>query len=191
MADLFLDTLPCNAHTTTSDALRMGLPVLTLMGESFAARVAASLLNAVNLPELITTSQEQYESLAIELARHPEKLKALKEKLARNLPTAPLYDTSLFTKHLELAYITMVDRHQKGLVPDHIYVEQVLPSANSQNVVEKNTLSEEAKAQLQSLQFVDQELAKLQAQAAVLQTARIAYAKALNDALGTELVFNG
>jgi predicted O-linked N-acetylglucosamine transferase (SPINDLY family) len=99
MADLFLDTLPCNAHTTTSDALRMGLPVLTLIGHSFASRVAASLLNAVNLTELITTTQEQYESLAIDLAMQPEKLKALKEKLAHNLPTAPLYDTLLF-KHV-------------------------------------------------------------------------------------------
>ena len=123
MADLFLDTLPCNAHTTTSDALRMGLPVLTLIGHAFASRVAASLLNAVNLPELITTSQEQYESLAIELAMHPEKLKTIKDKLASNLPTAPLYDTPLFTKHLESAYMTMVDRYQNGLDPEHIYVE--------------------------------------------------------------------
>ena len=92
-ADLFLDTLPYNAGTTASDALKMGLPVLTCIGESFASRVAASLLNAVNLPELITTTQEQYESLAIELALHPEKLIALKGKLANNLPTAPLYNT--------------------------------------------------------------------------------------------------
>jgi predicted O-linked N-acetylglucosamine transferase (SPINDLY family) len=123
LADLFLDTLPYNAHTTTSDALRMGLPVLTCMGHSFASRVAASLLNAVNLPELITTTQEQYESLAIELAMHPEKLKTIKDKLITNLPTAPLYDTPLFTKHLESAYLTMVDRYQQGLDPEHIYVE--------------------------------------------------------------------
>ena len=122
VADLFLDTLPYNAGTTASDALRMGLPVLTCMGHSFASRVAASLLNAVNLPELITTSQEQYESLAIELAMHPEKLKSIKDKLANNLPTAPLYDTPLFTKHLESAYMTMVDRYQQGLDPEHIYV---------------------------------------------------------------------
>jgi predicted O-linked N-acetylglucosamine transferase (SPINDLY family) len=123
LADLFLDTLPYNAHTTTSDALRMGLPVLTCMGHSFASRVAASLLNAVNLPELITTTQEQYESLAIELATHPEKLKTIKDKLASNLPTSPLYDTPLFTKHLESAYMTMVDRYQQGLDPEHIYLE--------------------------------------------------------------------
>ena len=122
-ADLFIDTLPCNAHTTTSDALRMGLPVLTCMGNSFAARVTASLLNAVNLPELITTTQEQYELLAIELATHPEKLKIIKDKLVDNLSTAPLYDTLLFTRHLESAYLTMYDRYQRGLDPDHIYVE--------------------------------------------------------------------
>ena len=123
VADLFLDTLPYNAGTTASDALRMGLPVLTCIGSSFASRVAASLLNAVNLPELITTTQEQYESLAIELATNPEKLKIIKDKLVNNLPTAPLYDTPLSTRHLESAYLTMYDRYQKGLDPDHIYVE--------------------------------------------------------------------
>jgi len=123
LADLFIDTLPFNAHVTASDALRMGLPVLTCIGSSFASRVAASLLNAVNLPELITTTQEQYESLAIKLATKPEKLEIIKDKLAKNLPTAPLYDTPLFTRHLESAYLTMYDRYQQGLDPDHIYVE--------------------------------------------------------------------
>ena len=122
-ADLFIDTLPYNAHATSSDALRMGLPVLTCVGNSFASRVAASLLNAVNLPELITTTQEQYESLAIQLATHPEKLKTIKDKLVNNLPTTPLYDTPLFTRHLESAYLTMYDRYQQGLDPDYIYVE--------------------------------------------------------------------
>ncbi len=122
-ADLFIDTLPYNAHTTTSDALRMGVPVLTCIGNSFASRVAASLLNAVNLPELITTTQEQYESLAIQLATHPEKLIIIKDKLVNNLPAAKLYDTPLFTRHLESAYLTMYDRCQNGLEPDHIYVE--------------------------------------------------------------------
>jgi predicted O-linked N-acetylglucosamine transferase (SPINDLY family) len=121
--DLFIDSLPYNAHTTSSDALRMGLPVLTCIGNSFASRVAASLLKAVNLPELITTTQEQYESLAIELATNPEKLKIIKDKLVDNLPTAPLYDTPLFARHLESAYLTMYDRCQHGIDPDHIYVE--------------------------------------------------------------------
>ena len=122
-ADLFIDTLPYNAHTTTSDALRIGLPVLTCMGSSFASRAAASLLNAVNLPELITTTNEEYESLAIELATDPEKLKIIKDKLVSNLPIAPLYDTKLFTKNLESAYTMMYGRFYQGLEPDHIYVE--------------------------------------------------------------------
>src|SRR6202043_1795081 len=89
LADLFLDTLPCNAHTTASDALWAGLPVLTRLGETFAGRVAASLLNAVGLPELITTP-EAYEQMAMDLARYPEKLTAIKAKLAANRLTTPL-----------------------------------------------------------------------------------------------------
>jgi predicted O-linked N-acetylglucosamine transferase (SPINDLY family) len=123
VADLFLDTLPFNAGTTASDALRMGLPVLTCMGSSFVSREAASVINAINLPELITTTQEQYESLAIELATDPEKLKIIKGKLVDNLSKAPLYDTPLFTQRLESAYLTMYDRYQNGLDADHIYVE--------------------------------------------------------------------
>jgi len=123
VADLFLDTHPYNAGTTASDALRMGLPVLTYLGNSMVSREAASVINAVNLPELITTNQKEYESLAIELATHPEKLKIIKDKLASNLSTAPLYDTSLFTRHLESAYTEMYDRYQRGLEPDHIYVK--------------------------------------------------------------------
>jgi predicted O-linked N-acetylglucosamine transferase (SPINDLY family) len=123
LADLFLDTHPYNAGTTASDALRMGLPVLTCIGNSYASRVAASVLTAVNLPELITTTQEQYESLAIELATNPEQLKIIKDKLVDNLSSAPLYDTPLFTRHLESAYLTIYDRYQQGLDPDHIYVE--------------------------------------------------------------------
>ena len=125
LADLFLDTLPYNAHTTTSDALRMGLPVMTHIGNSFTSRVAASLLNAVNLPELITTTPEEYKSLAIQLALHPEKLKTIKNKLIHNLPTAPLYDTPLYARNLESAYLTMYERCQRGLGPDHIFVEHI------------------------------------------------------------------
>ena len=110
VADLFLDTHPYNAGTTASDALRMGLPVLTCMGNSFVSREAASVINAVNLPELITTTQEQYESLAIELATNPEKLKFIKDKLVYNLSSSLLYDTSLFAKHLESAYLTMYEK---------------------------------------------------------------------------------
>ena len=121
-ADLFIDTLPFNAHTTSSDALRVGLPVLTRIGESFTSRVAASLLNAVNLPELITTSQEDYETLAIELATNPKKYRAIKEKLINNLPEAPLYDTPLFTRQIESAYKKIYERHHDGLEPTNIYV---------------------------------------------------------------------
>ena len=121
-ADLFLDTLPYNAHTTASDALWAGLPVLTCVGEAFASRVAASLLNAINLAELITTTQAQYELLAVELATNPERLSQIKQKLASNRLTAPLFDTALFTQHIEDAYTQMVARYHAGLPPDHLYV---------------------------------------------------------------------
>ena len=122
VADLFLDTHPYNAGTTASDALKMGLPILTMKGESYQARMGSSIVNAVNLPELITNSQEDYESLAIELATNPDKLRVIKEKLAGNLTTAPLYDTKLFVKNIESAYTQMYERHHKGLEPDHIYI---------------------------------------------------------------------
>lgn len=125
VADLFLDTLPYNAHTTASDSLWAGLPVLTLMGESFAARVAASLLNAIELPELITHTQEEYETRAIELATKPKLLAELKQKLAKNKLTTPLFNTTLFTKHIESAYKAMYDRYQNDLPPDHIYVPEM------------------------------------------------------------------
>ena len=121
-ADLFLDTLPCNAHTTASDALWAGVPVLTLMGQSFASRVAASLLNAINLPELITGTQEEYETLAIELAKNPQKLAAIKQKLSNSRLNAPLFDTPHFTKNLEAAYIKMYEKYKADLPPDHIYI---------------------------------------------------------------------
>jgi protein O-GlcNAc transferase len=121
-ADLFLDTLPYNAHTTASDALWSGLPVLTLMGHTFPGRVAASLLNAIGLPELITNSQEQYETLAIELAKNPQKLAEIKLKLTNNRLTAPLFDTPRFTKNFEVAYIKMYERYQTDLEPDHIFI---------------------------------------------------------------------
>ena len=122
LADLFLDTLPYNAHATTSDALQVGLPVLTRIGASFASRVAASLISSVDMMELITESQEQYEELAIELATNTEKLKAIKDKLEVNLKNSPLYNTPLYTKQLEAAYLAMYERYQNELDPDHIYV---------------------------------------------------------------------
>ena len=121
-ADLFLDTTPCNAHTTASDALWAGLPLLTCLGETFASRVAASLLNAIGLPELITETLADYEKLAIDLAKTPAKLKTLKEKLERNRLTTPLFDTELFTNHVEIAYTQMFERYQADLSPEHIEV---------------------------------------------------------------------
>jgi predicted O-linked N-acetylglucosamine transferase (SPINDLY family) len=121
-ADLFIDTLPCNAHTTASDALWSGLPVLTRQGESLAARVAASLLNAIGLPELVTTTQEHYEMLAIELATDAGRLAEIREKLSRNRLTTPLFDTELCTRHIEDAYTQMYERYQADLSPEHIAV---------------------------------------------------------------------
>jgi predicted O-linked N-acetylglucosamine transferase (SPINDLY family) len=101
LADLFIDTLPCNAHTTASDALWAGLPVLTCMGESFASRVAASLLNAIEMPELITSSLQEYEDLAIALGKDPHRAQALKQTLEHNRLTTPLFDSALFTLNNE------------------------------------------------------------------------------------------
>jgi predicted O-linked N-acetylglucosamine transferase (SPINDLY family) len=122
LANLFLDTLPYNAHTTASDALWAGLPVLTQIGESFAGRVAASLLTAIGLPELIVQTGEQFESLAIELATAPEKLSSIREQLTRNRSTTPLFDTRLFTRHLESAYAEMTAHARQGVSPEPIRV---------------------------------------------------------------------
>ena len=117
LADLFLDTQPYNAHTTACDALWVGLPLLTCLGNTFPARVAASLLRAIDLPELVTTSLGEYWQTAATLALNPDKLAALRAKLARNRNTAPLFDTARFTRGLEAAYVTMWERHQAGLLP--------------------------------------------------------------------------
>jgi protein O-GlcNAc transferase len=122
-ADLFLDTLPCNAHTTASDALWAGLPVLTQMGAAFPGRVAASLLRAVGLPELITATPQDYEKRAIELAKNPNALAAIRGKLAANRATAPLFNTTLFARRIEAAYTAMYQRYQAGLTPANITVE--------------------------------------------------------------------
>lgn len=119
-ADLFLDTLPYGAHTTASDALWAGLPVLSCRGETFAGRVGASLLDAIRLPELVAATPAAYEGLAIELASDPPRLAALRAKLARNRLLTPLFDTEQYTRHLEAAYTTMLGRHLAGLPPDHI-----------------------------------------------------------------------
>jgi predicted O-linked N-acetylglucosamine transferase (SPINDLY family) len=113
-ADLFLDTFPYNAHTTASDALWMGVPLVTWMGETFASRVAASLLEAVGLPELVTRSLAGYEALALRLAQEPAELAALRHKLARSRANAPLFDTPRYVRNLETAFTTMWDRYLAG-----------------------------------------------------------------------------
>ena len=119
---LFLDTLPYNAHSTAIDALWAGLPLLTRMGESFAGRVAASLLRAIQLPELVTTSIQEYEDLAVELATHPTRLAEIRQRLAHNRLTTPLFDSRSFVRQLEAGYEKMYERYREGLSPDHIYV---------------------------------------------------------------------
>ena len=121
-ADLFLDTLPYNAHTTASDALWAGLPVLTCVGKSFAGLVAASLLDNVDLPELITSSYGEYEERAVELATQPDRLAGLRQRLIANRLTARLFDTALFTTHLEQAYAVMNARHEAAKPPEGIVV---------------------------------------------------------------------
>jgi protein O-GlcNAc transferase len=121
-ADLFLDTFHFNAHTTASDALWGGLPVLTLAGATFASRVGASLLYAVGLPELVTRSVDEYEALALSLAASPQRLAELRGRLLANRKTMPLFDSPLFARRIEAAYEAMWDRHQRGLAPDHIRI---------------------------------------------------------------------
>src|SRR5262249_37841423 len=117
LADLFLDTLPYNAHTTASDALWAGLPVLTCMGNTFAGRVAASLLHAIGLSELVTSDIADYEALAVTLARDPARLRDIKAKLAGNRDTAPLFDTDRFRCGIEAAYAKMWEIWQTGGKP--------------------------------------------------------------------------
>jgi len=123
LADLFLDTWPCNAHTTCSDALWVGLPVLTKIGETFVARVASSLLKNIGLSELITSSNEDYQNLAIRLAKHPQDLKILKESLNSNRLQTPLFNINLFTQHFEIALIKMYENYHNNEIPKNIYVE--------------------------------------------------------------------
>jgi protein O-GlcNAc transferase len=125
LADLFLDTLPYNAHTTASDALWAGVPLVTCVGSTYSGRVAASLLHAIGLPELITDSLEEYQALALQLARNPELLASVKDKLARNRRACPLFDTVRCTRHIEAAYTTMWERNQRGKLPASFAVEPI------------------------------------------------------------------
>ena len=115
-ADLFLDSLPYNAHTTASDALWAGLPLVTCRGQAFAGRVAASLLQAVGLPELVTENLQDYETLALKLARDGALLQSLRQKLQQNRLTQPLFNTDLFRRNIETAYETMIEIRRRGEV---------------------------------------------------------------------------
>jgi predicted O-linked N-acetylglucosamine transferase (SPINDLY family) len=124
LADLCLDTLPYNAHTTASDALWAGLPVLTCLGETFAGRVAASLLKAIGLDMLITRTLAEYEALALRLARDSAYLATLKDMLTRNRDASPLFDTQRATRHIETAYQTMADMARRNDRPRSFNVER-------------------------------------------------------------------
>jgi predicted O-linked N-acetylglucosamine transferase (SPINDLY family) len=113
-ADLFLDTLPYNAHTLASDALWGGCPVITCLGQTFPGRVAGSLLQAVGLPELVTESLHEYETLALQLARDPGRLQVVRAKLQSHRLTTALFDSLRFTGHLESAFETMMRMQRAG-----------------------------------------------------------------------------
>ena len=122
LADLFLDTFPCNAHTTASDALRSSLPIITIKGNSFASRVASSLLSSVGLEELITKSGKEYEELAVKIAENKNFYKEIKDKLKKNIIDMPLFNSKLFTKKLETAYIEVYKNYNENIKPETIKI---------------------------------------------------------------------
>ena len=122
LADLFLDTFPCNAHATASDALLAGLPVLTLIGETFAGRVAASILHTLGLPDLVTHSVEEYEALALRLATDAQSLVSIRERLSATRHASPLTDTAAYARNLEAAYVEMSRLRESGQSPKPIVV---------------------------------------------------------------------
>ena len=143
MADLFLDTFPCNAHSTASDVLRAGLPIVTCCGKAFAGRVAAGLLNVVGLPELITETPADYEQLALKLASDKKALDKIRKKLGKNLTNTPLFDTELYCRNLEAAFSAMWKRNQQGLSPEHIIVEHSnLASCKTDNRARRHSVKE-------------------------------------------------
>lgn len=129
LADLFLDTLPYNAHAGGSDALWAGVPIVSCKGTTFAGRVGASMLNAIGLPELVADSLDAYGELALRLARQPELLADVRAKLVRNRAAEPLFDTRRFTRNLEAAYIAMWHRHQRGQPPAFLSIEDTKAGA--------------------------------------------------------------
>lgn len=125
LADLFLDTFPYTAHTTASDALRSGLPIVTRMGLNFASRVAGSLLSAAGLPECIVKSEQEYVDFAIDLACNPVKINTIKEKLQAGLSTCRLFDAERYVRNLEQGMLEIWQNHRNGFPPAHRYVQSV------------------------------------------------------------------
>ena len=125
LADLFLDTLPYNAHTTANDALWAGLPLVTCAGTTFPGRVAASLLRAAGVPELVTTSLADYEALALKLARDEALLASFKTRLAETRDTCALFDSKRFACHIEAAYVAMWERSQRDEAPESFAVDRL------------------------------------------------------------------
>ena len=123
LADLFLDTFPYGAHSTGADALWSGLPVLTRRGASFASRVCASLLTELDLPELITETAADYETTALRLARNPQELAALRDRLWSQRETCTLYKPAIFVCQLEQAYLAISQRAARGDAPEHLEIE--------------------------------------------------------------------
>jgi len=124
LADLFLDTFTYNAHTTATEALWAGLPVVTKAGKGFSARAAASLLTAADLPELITETEQQYEALIVNLSSNPERLAQVREKLANNIQSSPLFNTERYTKHIENGYQQACQRYFDGGLAKDIVVPE-------------------------------------------------------------------
>jgi predicted O-linked N-acetylglucosamine transferase (SPINDLY family) len=143
-ADLVLDTFPYNAHTTASDALWSGVPIVTRPGETFASRVAASLLIAAGLPQLVTNSIEDYEHLALSMARSPDLLARTRAELAAQRAVCPLFDSLSYTRSLESLYTRMFDRYISGLPPDHLF-PITDPVANSRAQSESCSLPRDSK----------------------------------------------
>jgi predicted O-linked N-acetylglucosamine transferase (SPINDLY family) len=123
-ADLFLDTFNFNAGAMANDALWCGLPIVTKQGQSYVARMTSSLLTAVGLTELITTNEDDYEQLALDLANNPNKLNAIKEKLSLNRENSPLFDTKRFTKNIETGYIQIYKQYRNGKKPKHQFIKE-------------------------------------------------------------------
>ena len=126
LGDLFLDTFNVNAHTTTSDSLWAGLPVLTMVGKSFSARVSASLLDSIGLKELVTNNISEYESMAINLAKNRNKLSKIRNRLNKNRKSYPLFNTSLYCKNLEKAFEITYENYFNGLPPKDFEIKNEL-----------------------------------------------------------------